>query len=252
MGTLQNVVDRDQTPHSPFAASSGKRRKIKTVRRLVNQQTAAAESGQDQQLVERAMAGDSAAQSRLFATHTPRRYRAAFSLLRNKADAEVAVQDCWYSAYSHFHMFEGRSSLSTWLTRIVINSALIIRRGNKCRSRISLDEVLVHEGTLQHYFVDKRRNPAEAYEATEMNQLLVSQIRELPSLVRTAFLLRDVDELSTSESMKRLGVNKSALKTRVLRARRRLTQKMRELLRADRKTNHSFTTEGRSVANRFG
>src|SRR5215469_9268973 len=97
----------------------------------VNDEATAATTNHDQLLVQQAMAGNSEAQARLFATHTPRLYRIAFNVLRNKEDAEDAVQDGWCRAYSKLHTFQGRSSVSTWLTRIVINSALMIRRRNK-------------------------------------------------------------------------------------------------------------------------
>jgi RNA polymerase sigma-70 factor (ECF subfamily) len=250
MGALQDLASCQLMPHPAFAVKNGKRRKITPLGQWVDQETATAEGNEDQELIERAMAGDSAAQSRLFATHTPRLYRVAFNVLRNREDAEDAVQDGWCSAYSKLHTFEGRSSLSTWLTRIVINSALTIRRRNKQQFRTSLDEVSDDARGLQHCLVDERRTPEEACGDREMNELLVRQIQQLPSPTRTAFLLRDVDELSTSESMERLGVNKGALKSRVLRARRRIAQNMRQLLHADRQRNRSFITEDCSVANR--
>ena len=251
MGALQDVANCQLMSHPPFAVRSGKRRKIKPARQRVNQEPAASKSNGDQELVERVMAGDSAAQSRLFATHTPRLHRVALNVLRNKEDAEDAVQDCWCNAYSKLHTFEGRSSLSTWLTRIVINSALMIRRRNKHQFLASLDEVSDDTGCLQHRLVDGRPTPEEAYDNAEMNELLVQQIHELPSLTRTAFLLRDVGELSTSESVERIGVSNSALKSRLLRARRRIAHQMRKLLHSGRQRNRSFIHHKSSVANGF-
>lgn len=233
MGALQDVVNCRLMSRPPFAVRRGERRKIKLVRQRVNQETAAANSNEDQVLVERALAGDSAAQSRLFATHARRLHRIAFNVLRNKEDAEDAVQDCWCSAYSNLHTFEGRSSFSTWLTRIVINSALMIRRRNKRQFLTSLDEVSDDAGHLRHSLVDEQPTAEETYQNAEMNELLMQEIQKLPSSTRTAFLLRDVDELSTSESLERLGINESALKSRVLRARRRIAQNVRESLHAD-------------------
>jgi len=243
MRALQDVVNCHLMSRPPFAVRSGKRRKIKPVRQLVNRETTAAKSNGDQVLVERALAGDSVAQNRLFATHTPRLYRVAFNVLRNKEDAEDAVQDGCCNAYSKLHTFEGRSSLSTWLTRIVINSALMIRRRNKRQCMTSLDEVSDDARGLQQCLVDERRTPEEACRDEEVNELLAQQIQQLPLPTRTAFLLRDVDELTTSESMERLGVNESALKSRVLRARRRIAQNMGQLLHADRQRNRFSITD---------
>ena len=208
-----------------------------------NDEASAAATNQDQMLVQQVIAGNSEAQAQLFATHTPKLYRIAFNVLRNKEDAEDAVQDAWCRAYFRLHTFRGRSSLSTWLTRIVINSALMIRRRSNCQLLTSLDEVSDDAGRLRHCLVDERRTPEETCGDGEVKDLLVRQIQQLPPPTRTAFLLRDVDELSTSESMRRLGVNKSALKSRVLRARRRIARNMRQLLYANRQRNRSFVTE---------
>jgi len=75
-------------------------------------------------LVQQAIAGNADAQEQLFKTHTPRLFRTAFAVLRNKEDAEDAVQDSWCRAYRNLRSFQGSSALSTWLTRIAINSAL--------------------------------------------------------------------------------------------------------------------------------
>jgi RNA polymerase sigma-70 factor (ECF subfamily) len=244
MDALQDLASCQLMPHPAFAVKSGKRRKITPLYQRVDQETGTAEVNEDQELIERAMAGDSQAQSRLFATNTPRLYRVAFNVLRNKEDAEDAVQDGWFRAYSKLHTFERRSSLSTWLTRIVINSALMIRRRNKRQFLTSLDEVSDDARNLQHSLVDGRRTPEEACGDEEMNELLLRHIQQLPPPARTAFLLRDVDELSTSESTERLGVNENALKSRVLRARRRIAQNMRQSLHADRQRNRATSSTG--------
>ena len=78
-------------------------------------------------LVQQAIAGNADAQEQLFKTYTPRLFRTAFAVLRNKEDAEDAVQDSWCRAYRNLRSFQGRSAFSTWLTRIAINSALMRR-----------------------------------------------------------------------------------------------------------------------------
>jgi RNA polymerase sigma-70 factor (ECF subfamily) len=161
-------------------------------------------------------------------------------VVRNKEDAEDAVQDTWHRAYSRLHTFEGRSSISTWLTRIAINSALMIRRRNKRVFEVSLHETPDEdEGPLPHA-VDEGPTPEESCRHAELRDLLAQQINQLPSLIRTAFLLRHVDELTTTESIKLLGINNSALKSRVQRARRRLGQNLLRLLREDQQQNPSF------------
>jgi RNA polymerase sigma-70 factor (ECF subfamily) len=119
----------------------------------------------------------------------------------------------------------------------------MIRRRNKRQCMTSLDEVSDDARGLQQCLVDERRTPEEACRDEEVNELLAQQIQQLPLPTRTAFLLRDVDELTTSESMERLGVNESALKSRVLRARRRIAQNMGQLLHADRQRNRFSITD---------
>jgi len=199
-------------------------------------------AAEDLALIQRAIAGESEAQTRLFATHTPQLYRVALNVLRKKEDAEDAVQDTWHRAYSRLHTFEGRSSISTWLTRIAINSALMIRRRNKRLLEVSLHERPEEdEGSLPQP-VDDGPTPEESCRHAELRDLLAQQIHQLPSLIRTAFLLRHVDEFTTTESIKLLGISSSALKSRVLRARRKLGQNLLRLLREDQQRNSSFIT----------
>ena len=247
MSTLQNFSHSRLMAGRTFAVSNRKRAKIGPLRQTANQENPTALADEDHNLVRRVLSGDLPAQSQLFAGHTPRLYRVAFNVLRNKEDAEDAVQDGWCRAFSKLHTFQGRSSLSTWLTRIVINSALMIRRRNKHQLLTSLDEL--SDDAVRHYLVDGRRTPEEVCGDEEMNELLVRQIRQLPSATRTAFLLREMDELTTSESIERLDVKRSALKSRVLRARRRIARNMRQLLQEDRRRKRAFTTAGRRIAN---
>jgi RNA polymerase sigma-70 factor, ECF subfamily len=198
-----------------------------------------ATADKDLALIQQAVAGDSEAQTRLFAIHTPMLQRVALKILRNKEDAEDAVQDTWHRAYSRLHTFEGRSSISTWLTRIAINSALMIRRRSKRTFEVSMHETPNEKGSLPHP-VDDGPTPKESCRRAELRALLAQQINQLPSLIRAALLLRDVDEFTTTESLKVLGINSSALKSRVQRARRRLARNMLRVLREDQPRKTCF------------
>jgi RNA polymerase sigma-70 factor, ECF subfamily len=197
----------------------------------------ATNAAEDLALIQRAVAGESEAHAQLFATHSPKLYRVALAVLRNKEDAEDAVQDAWHRAYSRLHTFEGCSSISTWLTRIAINSALMIRRRNKRLFEVSLHESPDDDRGLLPNPVDDGLTPEESCRHTELRDLLAQQINRLPSLIQTAFLLRDVNEFTTRESIKLLGISSSALKSRVQRARRRLAQDMLRLLHVDQQPN---------------
>jgi hypothetical protein len=94
----------------------------------------------DWMVARQAIAGSAAAQEHLFGCHRPRLYRIALGIFRNKEDAEDALQNGLYKAYSRLQSFQGRSAFSTWLTRIVINSVLMARRRNRYRREACLDE----------------------------------------------------------------------------------------------------------------
>jgi RNA polymerase sigma-70 factor (ECF subfamily) len=177
----------------------------------------------DWDLVQQAIAGSADAQEQLFKTYTPRLYRTAFAVLRNKEDAEDAVQDSWYRAYRNLGSFQGRSAFSTWLTRITMNSALMRLRRKKVRTEASLDEILDnHFESILDRAVDERPNPEQACLATEMKTLIERQIRELPAGMRASFRLREVEGFSPKETVEALGIHNSALKSRISRARHRL------------------------------
>jgi RNA polymerase sigma-70 factor, ECF subfamily len=134
MSALPHLGGCRQIASRPFAVKNGNRRRpssLPTPSAPGEQAGVAVATSEEQKLIQQAIAGDSEAQTRLFETYTPRLHRIAFNVLRNNEDAEDAVQDGWCRAYSKLHTFAGRSSFSTWLTRIVINSALLIRRKNR-------------------------------------------------------------------------------------------------------------------------
>ena len=242
MSALQHPASCQTMAGRPVAINKSRARRITPLGPPPSAGEKPGPAAEDLALIQRAIAGESEAQTRLFATHTPQLYRVALNVLRKKEDAEDAVQDTWHRAYSRLHTFEGRSSISTWLTRIAINSALMIRRRNKRLLEVSLHERPEEdEGSLPQP-VDDGPTPEESCRHAELRDLLAQQIHQLPSLIRTAFLLRHVDEFTTTESIKLLGISSSALKSRVLRARRKLGQNLLRLLREDQQRNSSFIT----------
>jgi RNA polymerase sigma factor (sigma-70 family) len=247
MSALQRAVYSQPTAQRPFAVKNRKRPKsisLPLTPAPCEERGRAASTGGDQALIRSAITGDAEAQAQLFSTHTPKLYRIALKVLRNKEDAEDAIQDTWCRAYSRLHTFEGRSSLSTWLARIAINSALMIRRRGKHRLEVSLNGPSDYPEGLRHHAVDSGPTPEEAYRSAEMNGLLVRHLDRLPPATRTALLLRDMNGFSISESMKLLGIKSSALKSRVQRARRRLAQEMLQALHKDQRTQSLGGTVG--------
>jgi len=173
--------------------------------------------------VQRALAGDNAALSSLFTKNRLRLYRAAFLLLRNKEDAEDALQDGLLSAYANLHSFEGRARFSTWLTRIVCNAALMNRRRLRLHRSLSLDEILLNDvQTREAVAVDDRPNPEKVFAQVETRNAVEDKMKYLSPFLRSAFYLRDIQDLSAREAAKVASVNLSAMKSRAARARRQL------------------------------
>jgi RNA polymerase sigma-70 factor, ECF subfamily len=199
--------------------------------RLLNSNKAIAppDLGKEWAIVQQAIAGNADAQKDLFAPHTTRLYRAAFAVLRNKEDAEDALQDGLCKAFTSLHSFQGRSSFSTWLTRIVINAALMTCRRNSAHSEASLDEILDGKpGQLPHGMVDARPDAERVYAAIEIDALVEVHVRQLSPLLQTVFRLRAIEGLSTRESSFALGIPASVLKSRLFRARRKLAQGLQQ------------------------
>jgi RNA polymerase sigma-70 factor (ECF subfamily) len=180
------------------------------------------DTGNDWAVVQQAIAGNAFAQERLFAHHSDRLYRTAFSVLRNREDAEDAVQDGLCNAYTSLRSFKGHSSFSAWLTRIVINSALMTRRRRTGRPEASLEEIL--ESQPRKLPADARPDPEKICAAIEITALVEGHTSQLPPLLRAAFRLRARSGFSTRESSRALGIGTGAFKSRISRARRKLAQ----------------------------
>jgi RNA polymerase sigma-70 factor (ECF subfamily) len=181
----------------------------------------------DAALAARIAAGDGAAVRLVTERNNQRLFRAAWSILKNRDEAEDAVQAGYMRAFAAIGSFEGRSALSTWLTRIVINEALGRARADK-RRRARLDaSSVVH---LEEYREKLMRGstsaaaPDAALARAQLRSLLEQAIAALPDGFRSVFVLRDVEGLSVEETAEALDILPATVKTRHLRARRRLQQ----------------------------
>ena len=200
---------------------------------------------EEYRLIQRALAGDPDALSPLFAHYSPRLFRAAFSLLRNKEDAEDALQDGLLSAYLHLDSFQGRSRFSTWLTRIVVNAALMALRRKRARPETSLDESQDDQlDDWSAWTVDSRPNPEQACAAMEAKQIVEKHVDQLSAGVRSAFRLREIEGFSTKETREILGIQVNAVKSRLLRARAQLTRSLHESLRRPDGEDRTETPQG--------
>ena len=182
-------------------------------------------------LVQHAIAGNADAQEHLFAPHAGRLYQTAFAVLHNKEDAEDALQDALCKAYASLRSFQGRSSFSTWLTRIVVNSALMTRRRRKARPEASLDEIMDSQPErLLHGVVDTQPDPEKTYAATEINALVEEHARQLSPALQAAFRLRVINGLSVAESSQALGISANTFKSRFSRAQRKVVCELQQSL----------------------
>ena len=153
-----------------------------------------------------------------------RLFRAALQILRNREDAEDAVQSAYLKAFAAIRSFAGRSSLSTWLTRIVTNNALAhARSARRRRSRLEESEVPVMDDYREMLMRGSMSaSPEHAVARGQIRQIVGDAINQLPAPFRTVFVLRQIEELEVSEVAEKLGIPAATVKTRYLRARRRL------------------------------
>ncbi len=163
-----------------------------------------------------------------------RLYRAAWSVLKHRAEAEEAVQDGYLKAFAAMDSFGGTSSLSTWLTRIVINEALERRRKAERRTRLLRERAVTDIDDYRERLMEGSERPPSPEAETMRGQVarvLERAIGKLPENFRTVFVLREVEGLSVEETADVLQDPKETVKTRLLRARRRLQQELDPELR---------------------
>jgi RNA polymerase sigma-70 factor, ECF subfamily len=171
-------------------------------------------------------ARDREAISHVIAVNNQRLFRAAWSILKTRQDAEEAVQTAYLSGFAAMGSFEGRSALSTWLTRIVVNEALGRRRAEQRRRRHFEQEGVA---VLDQYREALMRGsdaerPDVAVAREQIRKLLEEAVAELPETFRTVFVLRDVEGMSSEDTAEVLGIRVATVKTRLFRSRRRLQE----------------------------
>ncbi len=178
-----------------------------------------------------ALNGNREALDRLFAPHMRALHRVARRLLRSPQDAEDALQDGLLAAFQHLREFQGRSQFSTWLTRIVINAALMRLRKSRARIVTSIDQEPDQDHRpLAGRIADPRPNPEQMCAQKEQVQILKQSWQSLPAVHRSALWLRYVQGMSTGEAAEALGVAEGTLKARLHRSRLRIIKEIRHAL----------------------
>ena len=187
------------------------------------------EAASDEQLVAAAQSGDRFAFGELSSRHSLRMRRVLYRITRNWDDADDALQDCFLKVFTHLGRFENRSSFSTWLTSIAINTGLMVLRKRRVHREIPID---YGDDELKTSSKWEPRDPAEDPEAycarREREQLLRRAIHRLPADHRTVVELREAREYSMKELSECLGISTAAAKSRLLRARKALRTSLRE------------------------
>ena len=200
-----------------------------------------AASGDVNPLVRQAAKSDLQAQSHLFTQHRSQLYRRAYSILRNREDAEDALQDCWLRALSNLPLFRGRSSFSTWLTRIVINSALMILRKKRNSREISFDATDDSVTVSKAWRVPTVSPNAEEIMAKHEEVVILERaIFALSPRVRQVAELVQLRGLTTTEAALALGISATAAKARLFHARRALHRSICVLIRQPSDVTNSF------------
>jgi RNA polymerase sigma-70 factor (ECF subfamily) len=178
-------------------------------------------------LVTQVRGGDSRAFSELVRRYEAKIFRLAQHITQNREDAEDVLQETFLKAYEHLDQFQGNSKFYTWIVRIAVNQALMKLRRRKTDRSVSLDEGIdTGEDTVTREIAAWDEDPEQRFSREELGDILDSAIQSLAPPYRSVFVLRDIDELSTEDTAEALGLSIPAVKSRLLRARLQLREKL--------------------------
>jgi RNA polymerase sigma-70 factor, ECF subfamily len=180
----------------------------------------------DAEVVDRVRAGETGLYELLMRRYNQRLFRMIRSVLSDDVEAEDVLQETWVRAYEHLDQFEGRSSFATWATKIAYHEALARARAGKRWSPVEDSE-----GQIMPE-VNRRQDSSESPESQairgELGQMLRTAVEALPETYRTVFVLREVEQLSTTETAESLGLSEEAVKTRLHRSRALLRRELQD------------------------
>src|SRR5271163_296413 len=182
---------------------------------------------EEMQLVRRAKRGDDSAFEDLVRRYDRNVFRIAQHITQNREEAEDVVQEAFLKAYRNLEKSQEQSKFYTWLVRIAVNEALMKLRKRKPERTVSLDEdIKTEDDSLPREIADWSPNPEQQYNQSELREILSKTIQGLPPGFRTVFVLRDVEGLSTEETAAALELSVPAVKSRLLRARLQLRERL--------------------------
>jgi RNA polymerase sigma factor (sigma-70 family) len=196
----------------------------------------------DEEIIGRIVAGEKYLYEKLIRRFNTRLYRICMSIVNDDAEAEDVMQSAYINAYLHLSGFRGTSSFATWLTRILINESILHKKKKMKRLQLAADELPQHTHS---------ETPLKTMINKELKGLLEQAVANLPEKYRMVFVMREVQELSTSETMELLEIGESNVKIRLARAKEMLRAELKpycqfneiydfHLIRCDRIVNYVF------------
>src|SRR5258707_294647 len=181
----------------------------------------------DVALVERVRQGDVSAFDTLVRKYERQVFRIAQHITQNREDAEDVMQDAFLKAYEKLEQFQENSKFYTWLVRIAVNESLMRLRKRRTGKMVSIDEdIETDEGSVPRELADSAPDPEQNSTQSELAEILRKTIQGLPQGFRIVFVLRDVEGLSTEETAETLSLSIPAVKSRLLRARLQLRERL--------------------------
>jgi RNA polymerase sigma-70 factor (ECF subfamily) len=168
----------------------------------------------DEEVVNRVRTGDLAMYEVIMRRYNQRLYRVSRAILHDDAEAEDVMQEAYVRAYTHLDQFAGRSTFSTWLTRIAVHEALSRLRS---RNRHPQVDVIDYEGEISMNTSGKSFNPEQNASTAQLREFLEEAVLNLPDSYRTVIMLRDIEELSTAETAEALDLTEDNVKVRLHR-----------------------------------
>ena len=192
----------------------------------------------DEEVVARVLAGETGMFEIIMRRHNQRLYRVARAILRNDGEAEDVMQDAYVRAYEHLDQFAGKAKFSTWLTRIAVHEALA--RQHRDRRYQDLEPISEREGDPMDRFASLALNPEQQASNAEIRRLLEEAVEKLPDTYRTIFMLREVEEMSTTDAADVLEISEENVKVRLHRARALLRKSLYARAGMERKEAFDF------------
>jgi len=202
----------------------------------------------DLDLVHASKNGDVAAFEQLVTRYDRKLLRIAQNVTHNTEDAQDAVQEAFLKAFQNLSQFREDAKFSTWLIRITVNQSLMKLRKLRAIREVSLDEDFQADEVLPMEVTDWARNPEQLYWTTELRNILIKTLKELRPILRTVFVLRDIEGLSIDQTAEVLNVSQSAVKARLWRARLQLRERLNKYFSKQTESVRADLVPGRDTA----